>query len=175
MFTEWRAGQRLSASDLTTAFDETLWTKQQEADETVNNTTTLQDSTYLVFEDLPANSEWLIAAAEIMYTSDATPDFKVAFTTSSASDTLRISKWGAAPGDTGTDNTIDQSATDAFQTITLTGPGAGTGQLMTLRPGGVITVSSADTDLTVSFAQNTANASVTTLRRGSFLSLTRVG
>lgn len=174
MFNEFRSGQRLSASDLTTAFDETLWTKQQEADEQVTSNTVLTASTYLRFPDLPANSEWSLSS-EIFYTSDSTADFKVSFTTSNGTDTLRLSNWGAATGDTGADDTIDHSATDAFQTVTFTEPGNGTGTLMTLRPGGAIVVSSSDTTLRVTFAQNATNANATTLRRGSVVRLTRVG
>ncbi|MGH3942619.1 MAG: hypothetical protein ACRDTG_29150 [Pseudonocardiaceae bacterium] len=172
-FTDLLAGEELEADPLNTTFDETLWTKHQQADET-NNTTALQNSTYLSFA-LPASSEWIFSACTF-YTADALADFKVDFSLNgSATDFLRISPWGTVPANTGTQNSLVHSATDAFVNVTLTAHGAGAGQLLTMRPTGFIDVDTAPATFRVKFAQNTAHASLATLRRGSYVQLTRVG
>lgn len=122
------------------------------SDETVNNSSTLQDDDELL-ASLAAN-ETVSFQCIIHYISGTTPDFKLAFTVPTSA-TLR---WGLAgskfvSGSSSASNTISSSGGD--ETVDGT---AGNNSLL---PSGVVVNSTNAGDLTLQWAQATANASDT--------------
>lgn len=158
------AGAKLRASVLRSLITELrIVAARKTADETINNTSVFQDDDEL-FVSLEANVVYL-ARVHIVYNSGATPDFKYAFTLPSGTTapmwsfqgitTVSAFTYGVASsgGVSGLGGTGADQPVDAFGVV-ITGSTAGTMQLQ--------------------WAQETANASNTIVRAGSYLELRRI-
>jgi hypothetical protein len=130
------------------------------ANETVNNSATLQDDNHLSFH-LPANGQWIFDAS-IKWSSGATPDLKLDWTLPSGT-TGRYGVVGDQAQGT-PDAQLDMAGTNVF-------PG-GSGNFSTYLAG-EITMGSAAGLVTLQWAQNTANASDTILQKGSWVRVMR--
>ncbi len=143
-------------------FTALTWFKAyKSANEIVNNSAVLQDDNHLIMA-VAANEVWEFAI-NLWYDSGTTPDLKVGFTIPSGA-TLRWTSMGdnASAGAITGGDAIDGSATQAFF-------GAG---LADFRHGlivGVILNGATPGNLTMQWAQNTQNASDTTIYSGSSL------
>jgi len=131
------------------------------ANETVNNSATLQDDNHLSFH-LPANGQWIFDAS-IKWSSGATPDLKL--------------DWTLPSGATGTYGVVGdqaQATPDAQLSITTSNVflSSGGGNFSTYLAG-EITMGSAAGLVTLQWAQNTANASDTILQKGSWVRVMR--
>ena len=143
--------------------------KVQIVDQTVNNTTTYTSSTYLQAE-LAASSTYHIKAT-LEYKSNTTPDFKAGFTgpTGLTGALIGIGNFVSAVtvitdrGDLST-----PSSTFAVSGIS----GGTTSDILIIE--GIAHVSTTAGTLILQFAQNTMNASNTTLVAGSQLQVTKV-
>jgi hypothetical protein len=135
-------------------------------DETVNNSTTLQNDDALLIPLEP--SEAWVFNASLRYSSGTTPDIKFAFTVPGSSGIswgpMAGGRWVAAGTFTQTDNVAASGAALDFM-----GSGAGTW----LAVAGVVTADSSG-NLQLQWAQNTANASDTKVLAGSRLQAWRV-
>jgi hypothetical protein len=148
-------------------------TTYKTSDQTVNNTTTLVNATGL---SLPIAASGVYAFDSfIMFTSNTTPDFK--FNLNMPTSCVgTISNWGAGNAIT-TFTSGNSIFTDAFSGTTNVGSsmgGVGTGTAITIRPVGYIKNSTNAGTVQFQFAQNTANASDTVLKEGSWFRLTRL-
>lgn len=134
------------------------------ADQTVNNSATLVDDNELV-QALRANSTYKFEIW-VLYESGTTPDFKLGFTLPAGA-TLAYAYHGF-------DTSLSQTF---FGTTTIPSSGTGFGGNATTAPvrmfGSLVTAGTAG-NFQVKFAQQTANASNTILKAGSYLSLFRV-
>lgn len=130
-------------------------------DETVNNSAALQDDDDLVLP-VEASANYLVEI-EIVYSSGTTPDLKTTLTVPS--------------GTTGTLNVIAAGASVAGAgPVTLTGTVVFDGNAASAwgRLFGEVNVGSTAGSIQFRWAQNTANASNTIVRAGSFMRLTRI-
>lgn len=140
----------------------------QGTDQTRNNSTTFLSSTDLI---LPVGQNInYILESQLIVDSGTTPDVKWNFSIPSGA-SLRLSGWNAGTGDTATQTGIIHDANDS---TTFASEGGGSGVMITCRPGGRLAVGNTAGSLTVQFAQNTANASNTILKAGSWIRLSRV-
>ena len=132
------------------------------ADEVVNNSSALQDDNHLLFA-LAATGEWEFEC-NLWFDSGTTPDFKFAFT-SPASSTLYVANSGV--------NTSAVAyheapvAVASGTSVNLETTGAGTIRHVNIM--GYVRTAGTSGNLQLQWAQNTANASDTTVRRGSAL------
>lgn len=164
-------GQQLQAAPVNTALDNVRTTKLLFADLTVNNNTTISNSTDLVAA-VVANA-WYTFDSLVRYDSGTTPDVKLQLTGPTGT-AFTLARWGAGTGATGTVNSIDQGVTLGTTTWVQAFGGAGAGTSMTARVAGYFVVSTTAGNLQLGFAQNTANVSNTLLRQGTWFALTRV-
>lgn len=165
------AGQRIAAADLNTAFDWTRY-KYQTADETVNNTVTLASSSYLVAA-VEANSGY-IWRSEIIYTAATAADFKFNLDMPTGA-SARYVKWSAPTAVAAAATTLEIDGADmAGTSFTISAGALGVGTLMSMRAQCVLGTSGTAGNITVKFAQVTANASVCTLRAQSWFQITKV-
>lgn len=127
--------------------------------ETVNNSTALQDDDDLTFS-LPANSAWAIEMA-LFYSSSAAAGLDVSFT-------CPLNAFMYL-------NRTDTQAivADCGNIITSAGLGVSTANNTSVKYYGLVNVQDAG-DLTLQWAQNAADPTNTVLRRGSYLKLTRL-
>jgi hypothetical protein len=134
---------------------------RKSADESVQNSTTLQNDDHFSFA-VGANETWVFEGWIIVFSSTATPDIKLAFTTPAGA-TLRWSGLGA--GNAGTDHEVISSsgAADSYQ-ITSTG-----GVRDTILVHGVVSTGATAGTLQLQWAQNTADASTSIVEQGSYL------
>jgi hypothetical protein len=167
-------GQRLTAAALNAALTTDVGTDAFgycTADTTVNNSATLVNVAGLSIA-LLANAKYVMSGA-LGYTSGATPDIKFAFSVTGSV----TGWWALMPVTTGSAGTIGDLV--AFRDTSFTsaqsagGSDTLSGNACAMPRGYVVTGGSAVT-LQVQFAQNTANASNTTTREGSFLRFLRV-
>lgn len=132
------------------------------ADEIVNNTAVLQNDDHIVVT-VEANATYLYDLF-LQYTSGTTPDFKFVWSAPAGAALL----WGGAYYDTS--GALVQAG--GF-TLATTGAIGGTGGLVTGRFTGVLTTVSAGS-FQLTWAQNAATASNTTLHAGSYVKLLRI-
>lgn len=136
------------------------------SDETVNNSATLQNDDQLAL----AVEASVVYRLEMMLivNSGTTPDFKFAWTYPSSL-TMFYSAHIASPAGGGTGSDLNGPY------IETTVPALGTlGSDQILRADGIVIVSSTAGTLQLQWAQNTANASNTTVKTGSHLILRRL-
>lgn len=129
------------------------------SDETVNNSSTLQDDDEL-FWSAAANAIYIVTG-DIVINSGTTPDIKVAWTVPSGTTIDGMYIWNRVPKiaefDESTTVNFDTSTTDSNLLFTMT----------------VVTSSSAG-DVHLQWAQNTMDASDTIVRKGSGFTITRL-
>jgi len=164
-------GQTLQSTPLNTALDDVRTTKFLFSSPTVNNTTTISNPTDLT-ASVVANA-WYAFDSFIRYDSGTIPDIKIQLTGPTGT-SFTIARWGAGTGATGTVNSIDQGVTLGTTTWVQAFGGVGVGTIMTARAAGYIAVSTTGGNVQLGFAQNTANASVTTLYQGTWFAMSRV-
>lgn len=161
------AGSKDTAAALNTAFN---WDRYAytPTDQTVNNTVTLVNSTNLVLS-LAASASYIFDTL-IMIDTNATADFQYNFALPSGA-FIRQSFWASNNADTTTNAGIYHFAADLAASII---GGVATGTYMSGRPTGIIITGVTAGNCQFQFAQNTANASNTVLKGGSWLHLRRV-
>lgn len=137
------------------------------ATESINNTTTLTSSNFLALS-VVASSIYTVEMG-IFYDAVAAADFKCSFLLSGGGGWL-ISPWGQ---DTTATAAAGSVQTGQVNTAAWTYGAIGAGTVLSARPWGQISTSSAGT-VTFQYAQNTANASFLSLDTGSFMRLTKV-
>lgn len=167
------AGQDLTADTLNTMLDNVRLVKSLSADVTVNNTTTFSADatlTNLTFTMI-ANAFYTLESF-IIYDTNTTADIKVRLTAPTGSN-IRAASLSATTAATTSTNSISQLVTDAA-TLDFVMGGAGSGSFMTGTPCGFIRIGPTAGSLTVTFTQNTANASNTILKRDTWVALSRV-
>jgi len=141
--------------------------KVTNADVVVNNTTTTTDVTQLTF---PVSSGRVYAIEGLfVYTASTAADAKVVVTGPSGA-SLRLAGGRLITGTTGTSSDMELSAA-AISTSFVMG-GAGTGNTIGVPVIGRLSTSDAGGNMQIGFAQNTADATNTTLVQGSWLKLT---
>ena len=159
------AGTDLTASLFNATVDNAGVMAYQGADSPpVNNSTTLVASTYLTIP-VVANG-FYIYEDNIMYDSSATADFQYLIVCPNFSANGPISRSFLTAADALTFNTDTSLSTAAG--------GGGVGTVRTVMRSGLLSIGVAG-NVSVQFAQNTANASNTLLKIGSWIRLTRVG
>jgi hypothetical protein len=137
---------------------------RKSADQIVNNSTTLVNDTHL-FAPVLANEVWLIHAW-VLFDSGTTPDIKFAWTVP-ASATF---SWGFPSSDAGTANWANLGSPVALATtasIAIVSLGAGTVQGVNMT--GIAVIAGTAGNVQLQWAQNTLNASNTTVRLNSAL------
>lgn len=132
------------------------------ADETVNNSATLQSDNEMLLPML-VNTKYRLRS-RCLFLSNATPDIKIG--------------WSGPSGFTMNWSIIGfQSGTFAAYAYDATGvpniDGAGVNDEFFID--GTVTTSSTAGSLTMTWAQNTANASDTIMRAGSYIELAKIG
>lgn len=147
--------QELKAAELNAHFP--LFARKT-ADETVNNSATLQNDNHL-FLSVAASTTYELTGL-LVYTSGATPDFKFGWTFPSGL-TMRYTVLATVGGTFGTYGQV-QTAVPAID---------GAGSELTVPIMGIVIVSSTAGTLQLQWAQNTANASDTKLHTNSYISL----
>ena len=137
------------------------------ADETVNNSSTLQNDDTLLYA--LAASEVVTFVCSVHYDGATTPDIQFAFTVPAAA-TLR---WGVAGAfeDTAANN-VNTGVTVSGTSIAVATAGAGSAEHLLLV--GVVANGANAGNLQLQWAQNTATASDTIVRANSFLMIVRV-
>lgn len=165
-FVPFTVGQSATANVVNAAFN-VRQEVYQAGFQTVNNTTTLAASVYLTLPVL-GSSVYTVNMC-VFYDSATAADFKASFQISGGG------SWFMTPF--GLDVSVASSTgsiqTAPVNTTTWAYGGIGVGSNLAAQPAGYIVTSGAGT-VTFQFAQNTANASVTTLQAGSFMRLTKV-
>ncbi|MGH3882115.1 MAG: hypothetical protein ACRDRC_01765 [Pseudonocardiaceae bacterium] len=141
----------------------------QAADQTVNNSITLISSTYLVLA-VEDNSVYVFEG-HLLHTSGTTPDFQVNILLPASSTVISAVRWGS-------DTAASFGATDVYHDgFTTSGwnlGGIGSSVVFASAPRMVFSTAATAGNCTVQFAQNTANASNTVLKAGSWIRLTKV-
>jgi uncharacterized membrane protein len=167
VLTPFVAGQKVPAATLVAAFDATLYSKYQTADQTVNNTTTLVSSNDLVVPVV--QSGIYIFNSLIMTNSGTTPDFNLNIN-APLNSTITATRFG---GTTGAPTSLDMSVLTGTTNLAISlGGNAAT---IAAQPAGIIIISTTPGNVTFQFAQVTATASNTTLKLGSWIQFAQVG
>lgn len=156
------SGQRLTAAQLEALLP--LW-KTKTATETVNNSATLQNDDTL-FVSVAANTVYNFES-RIIHNSGTTPDFKAGWTYPSGL-TMLYNRLGV--GLAGGGNVHLLFASNETTSILDDGFAADRSFMMW----GTVTVGATAGTLQFQWAQNTANASDTSVLAGSYLKLTKV-
>ena len=166
-------GSVLQSTPLNNALDYVRNVRFLFAGVTVNNTTTINNPSDLLVA-VEANA-WYSFDAFIRYDTGTTPDIKIQLTGPTGT-AFTIARWGALTsiGAGTTVNAIDQGVTLGTTTWVQAFGGAGAGTGITARCTGSIAVSTTAGNLQMGFAQNTLNASNTTLGQGTWFALSRV-
>jgi hypothetical protein len=165
-------GQKITSTLENNNLDWVAQTVYQSVDLTRNNTTTFLDSFDLVVPVLASASYTF--ESNLMYDTAAAADvvMRISYPLST---TGLISNGGSGTGITTATNAINQQATSLSSTqITLTYGGVGTGTVLSVCPSGGFTVFTTGGFLTIGFAQSTANASNSLLKKWSWIRLSRV-
>jgi len=142
-------------------------TIRKTADETVNNSATLQNDDHLVYA--LAASEVVAFECRLTYNTGATPDIKFAFTVP-ASATLKWNTVGAWRDNGGT--VVPQTDVAASGTAMAFG-GFGAPDDTTVTLSGTVVNSTNAGNLQLQWAQDTANGSDTIVRANSWMRVTR--
>lgn len=171
----WLAGERVTAQRL----NELVLTATKTSGESVVSSTVLQNDNELVIANIPANSTWTIDAF-LVWQGNETGDIKFAF----AFTTPATVNWAISGGDS-LDTAYNAGATrgrtqyfaSANQTSSPTGAidMAGSTSPLHGRVSGLLANGSSASTLQLMWAQNTSNATSTTVLAGSWLRLTRGG
>ena len=155
------AGQKLTAEDLA-ALIPSIATKS--VDETVNNSSAIQNDDELVLP-LVANAVYVFDLV-VIYSSGTTPDIKVGFTLPTGATTALEADFF----DPSLIRNLIAQTTVPTTGIAMGGNAATTG----CRIWGTVTTGATAGDMQTVWAQNTANASNTIVRAGSYLLVQRV-
>ena len=169
----WLAGQDFTPTFFNATIDNALSVKYQTADTIRNATTTYLDSTDLVLP-LLANAAYTFDCC-IFYDTSAAADCKIRFTFPASTAALIVPWASTNTANTTATNTINQQASVPVSNIiefTLSGVASGT--IMSARPSGWINVSTTAGNLVIGHAQNTSSAVNTLLKKGSWITLSRV-
>lgn len=158
--------QELTAADLNDHFDAvTPLFVRKTADETLNNDSALQNDDALVLA-MEASSTYLVDL-RLIINSGTTPDFKFTFTVpSGASGSVHIFE-GSSPTSAAT---VLQGPFSITATLSVSGVAAD--QIILIQ--GVVVTSTTAGNLQFRWAQNTANATDTSVKTNSYLHLTKV-
>lgn len=166
------AGQDLTAQFFNDSIDNARSVKWQTADIPRTNTTTYLDSTDLVIPVL-ANAAYTFDSC-FFYDSTTTADVKIRLTLPASAAAL-IAPWSAGTGASSNTNTINQQgAGPVSNVVEWQAGGIGTGSIMSIRPVGWINIAGTAGTLVIGFAQNTAAAVTTLLKKGSWFAISRV-
>lgn len=159
------AGQDLTASYVNQTIDNAGVMAYQGADSSpVNNSTTLVASTYLTIP-VVANG-FYIYEDNILYDTNSTADFQCLIVCPNFSANGPISRVFL--------NTSSTITVNADTSLSTAAGGSAVGTVWPIRRSGLLSIGVAGT-VSIQFAQNTANASNTLLKIGSWIRLTRVG
>jgi len=159
------AGQDLTALALNTAIDTSGIMVYQGTDSTpVNNSVVLVASSYLTLP-VVANG-FYIYESSILYDSSATANFQHLIVCPNFSTNGQLARLNITTAGTLTLN-ADTSLSTASQ-------GAGVGTSRSVTRSGLLAIGVAG-NVSIQFSQNTANASNTVLKQGSWIRLTQVG
>lgn len=167
-FTLFAAGQKLTGASLNaalTALDRDLLIVKPSI-QTVNNSATLIDDTDLLVA-LAANSTYVFEAF-VLFTTGATPDIKYGFTFPAGA----TCQWGSirmVTSSAGATGDGDWGSFSSATSGTSVVGAAGTGSAQMALVMGSITTSATSGNLRLTWAQNTANASDTSIYPGSWL------
>lgn len=162
------AGQRVTADALNAEFNRDRMVTQ-DADQTVNNSAVLVSSNYLILS-VEANSSYVFSAF-LIHTGPTTADFKYNLLLPSGA-LVRQGTWTPVAAVSSTNTTI---AIDALDASTYNSGDLGTGTMVTMRPTGLVVVSTTAGDAVVQFAQGSAVATDTVLKTGSWMNLVKRG
>ena len=142
------------------------------ADETVNNSATLQNDDHLLFA-IGSNEVWVVMFHLFVSAASATPDIKIALSLPSGA-TSAMGIIGQATGTTGTEADAKiQSFTSATTALSVGVPADSTSNTFVLYSAHIANGSTAG-NVQLQWAQSTANASDSKIRTGSFLVADRV-
>lgn len=163
-------GEKLTSSYFNGKLDVVAVNKQQTADLTRNNTTTVLDSADLVIP-VVAGASYAFESC-LMYDTASGPDIAIRISYPSGT-TGMIFNGGSGTAITTTTNSINQQATVLSGTsITNNYGGVAAGTIMAVVPMGGITVATSG-NLTIGFTQVVATASNTLLKAYSWIRLSR--
>lgn len=165
------AGQTGTAAAFNAALTSiTPLTVYKAADESVLNSTTLQDDNEL-FLSVAANANYQVEAWLHVLSSSQTPDIKLDFTVPTGA-TLQRSMWGQATGATTGAGSIDTGVATAASTADPRGLVGGS---LSLLVNGILNVGSTAGTVRLRFAQNTLDAVASaTVKAGSWMRLTPI-
>jgi hypothetical protein len=160
------AGQDLTALSLNTAIDTSGIMVYQGADSTpVNNSVVLVSSSYLTLP-VVANG-FYIYESSILYDGNSTANFQHLIVCPNFSTNGALSRLNITVGGT----TLLFNADTSLSTASA---GGGVGTVKPTTRSGLLAIGIAG-NVSIQFAQNTANASNTVLKQGSWIRLTQVG
>jgi hypothetical protein len=166
---QWAAGSKIPASSLLAMEPQVVF---KGADTQRASTTTVASDPDLSISGLAAGT--YVLEGLIVYSGAAinTGDLKITVTATSGSVLVNTNWWGlVAPPTTGVNNL--QGVSSTFGTSFAYGtPGTNNNLNGALR--GVFQAGVANTAITVQWAQNTSNATATTLRAGSWMSIKQI-
>jgi hypothetical protein len=137
-------------------------------DETVNNSATLQNDDALVIA-VNSTAKYEVTGL-VAYNSGTTPDIKFAFTAPASATFL----WCCDALDTGASGVTGTVSRQKLAITDSLGVG-GTGNDLIAKISGILVVAGTAGNLQLQWAQNTANASNTIVRAGSYLTARQIG
>ncbi|MEU8270822.1 hypothetical protein AB0B89_27150 [Sphaerisporangium sp. NPDC049002] len=140
--------------------------KTKSADETVNNSTAVQDDDHL-FLSVDANTNYLVEAL-IVYNSNSTADFQMGWSGPSGA----TFTWASGGMDTTVSGSLGSIDLKSRDIATTADSGGWNFSDLIVRPAGRLAVGATAGTFRFRWAQNTANASNTIVRSGSVLMLT---
>lgn len=139
-------------------------TKLKTADETINSDSTLSNDSHLT-ATIGGSSETYYIEATFIFNTGATPDIKFGWSVPTGTTMTVSPRYNLAGSSL-------QNAEDESDVIPFDGPSGGQDRMVTFR--GVVYTSNTQGTFAVQWAQNTSDASDTTLLKGSMLRLTLV-
>lgn len=128
---------------------------RKNSDESVQNSSTLQPDDHLVLA-LQANKKYIVDGMIFVSAGSATPDLKITF--------------ASTTGSTFVIGYLNDSSNEVLSGVTSSNiPLPGSNTFIPIYFSGTITTAGTAGDLTLQWAQNTANANATTIHAGSFI------
>lgn len=161
------AGQKVRASELNALPQSVVCT----SDQTVNNSTTLQNVTGISFS-VDADTRYAVEVT-VIYTSNPTADLKLGWSYPTGT-TGYWASFGITTADTNRIGPIDGGALSEASTLTVTGDSDFAGVAVMARPAFTFLTSSTSGTVQLRFAQATANASNTVIKAGSYATLLKL-
>lgn len=158
------------SGDLTGASIEELYVRKT-ADESVTNSTALQDDNHLSLS-VNASTTYEVTAA-LIYDGDTAGDIKVGWT-APASATLDWTLDAMSPATTGTAGQVNLSHATVSETLSGGARGTGAANRAVALPHGLLQVAGTSGTLQLRWAQNTSSATATTVWTHSYLRAKRV-